>query len=194
VQPVSRAQKLGKAIPMLQSAARPLLTGKADDWHGEYAYSLGLQAFIYGFPYIYNARLRHQWVTQPRNPALVPYAAVNHFWHAGRLVDAAYRDGGCPNNDTLYSIAWLDLSEEPIVLSHPDMGSRYFAFELLGMGSDNFDYIGQRATGSDAAASRSSVPAGRVTSPPTWPPRSRRRRRRGCLSWVARQSMTTPTW
>ena len=91
---------------------------------------------------------------QPRNPTFTPYAAVNEFWHATRLMDASYRDGGCPNNDTLYSTAWLDLSEEPIILSHPDMGERYFTFELMGVDSDNFDYIGQRATGSKAGQLR----------------------------------------
>jgi hypothetical protein len=146
----SRAKKLAKALPMLRSAVRPLLTGKIDDWEKEYAYSLGLQAFIYGFPYIYNAEIRHKWVTQPEDPDFVPYAAVNHFWHASKVMDATYRDGGCPNNDTLYSAAWLDLSEEPIVLSHPDMGERYFTFELMGMTSDNIDYVGQRTTGSEA--------------------------------------------
>ena len=136
----------------MKSAVKPLVTGKVEDWHGEYAYSLGLQAFIYGFPYIYNAQTRYKWVTQPRNPKFVPYAALNEFWHASQLMDATYRDGGCPNNDTLYSIAWLDLSEEPIILSHPDMGERYFTFELMGVGSDNFDYIGQRTTGSKAGS------------------------------------------
>ncbi len=62
----TRVKKLAKAAPMLKSAVRPLVTGKVDDWHGEYAYSLGLQAFIYGFPYIYNAQLRHKWVTDPQ--------------------------------------------------------------------------------------------------------------------------------
>ena len=120
------------------------------DWKAEYAYTTGMQAFIYGFPYVYNAKLRHDWVTQARNPAVVPYAAVNHFWHAARVMDATYRDGGCPNNDTLYSLAWLDLSEEPVILSHPDMAGRYFTFELMGFASDNFDYVGQRTTGSKA--------------------------------------------
>ncbi len=77
---------------------------------------------------------------------------MNDFWHASRLMDASYRDGGCPNNDTLYSMAWLDLSEEPIILSHPDMGERYFTFELMGIDSDNFDYVGQRTTGSKAGS------------------------------------------
>ena len=148
----TRVHKLAKAAPILKSAVKPLVTGKVEDWHGEYAYSLGLQAFIYGFPYIYNAQTRYKWVTQPRNPNFVPYAALNEFWHASQLMDATYRDGGCPNNDTLYSIAWLDLGEEPIILSHPDMGERYFSFELMGVGSDNFDYIGQRTTGSKAGS------------------------------------------
>ncbi|HET9648947.1 MAG TPA: DUF1254 domain-containing protein [Microlunatus sp.] len=120
------------------------------DWRAEFAYTAGVQAFIYGFPYIYNAQLRHDWVTKKRDTAVVPYAAVNHFWHAARLLDASYRDGGCPSTDSLYSLAWLHLSEEPIILSHPDMGQRYFTFQLAGFTSDNFDYIGQRTTGSAA--------------------------------------------
>ena len=128
----TRVHKLAKAAPILKSAVKPLVSGKVEDWHGEYAYSLGLQAFIYGFPYIYNAQTRYKWVTQPRNPKFVPYAALNEFWHAAQLMDATYRDGGCPNNDTLYSIAWLDVGEEPIILSHPDMGERYFTFRADG--------------------------------------------------------------
>lgn len=120
------------------------------DWRAEYAYTAGVQAFVYGFPYISYAQLRHAWVTNKRDPEVVPYAAVNHFWHAQRLLDASYRDGGSPSTDTLYSLAWVDLGEEPVILSHPDMGERYFTFQLAGFTSDNFDYIGQRTTGTAA--------------------------------------------
>jgi hypothetical protein len=54
------------------------------DWRAEFAYTAGVQAFVYGFPYIYYAQRRHAWVTDMRDPEVVPYAAVNHFWHAGR--------------------------------------------------------------------------------------------------------------
>ncbi|MEU3534030.1 DUF1254 domain-containing protein [Streptomyces murinus] len=147
---IDRARHLPEIVPALGHAVKPILTGRMGDWRGEYAYTLGEQAFVYGFPYIYNARLRHDWVTRPRNAATIPYAPVNHFWHAERLLDATYRDGGCPNNDTLYSTAWVHLGNEPVILSHPDMGDRYFTFELVGITSDNFDYVGQRTTGSDA--------------------------------------------
>jgi len=120
------------------------------DWRAEYAYTAGVQAFIYGFPYIFYGQLRHAWVTIERDTAVVPYAAVNHFWHAGHLLDASYRDGGSPSTDTVYSLAWLDLRDEPVILSHPDMGERYFTFQLAGFSSDNFDYVGQRTTGTAA--------------------------------------------
>ena len=120
------------------------------DWRTEFAYTAGVQAFIYGFPYISYAQLRHAWVTVERDPEVVPYAAVNHFWHAGRLLDASYRDGGSPSTDTLYSLAWVDLGDGPVILSHPDMGERYFTFQLAGFTSDNFGYVGQRTTGAEA--------------------------------------------
>lgn len=120
------------------------------DWRAEFAYTAGVQAFVYGFPYIYYAQLRHAWVTIRRDPEVLPYAAVNQFWHAGRLLDATYRDGGSPSTDSLYSLAWLDLREDPVILSHPDMGERYFAFQLAGFTSDNFGYVGQRTTGTSA--------------------------------------------
>ncbi|MFC9931465.1 DUF1254 domain-containing protein [Streptomyces sp. NPDC127190] len=152
VSTIDRARRLPEIVPALGQAVKPILTGRMDDWRGEYAYTLGEQAFVYGFPYMYNARLRYDWVTQPRNPSTVPYAPVNHFWHAERLLDATYQDGGCPNNDTMYSEAWVHLGDEPVILSHPDMGDRYFAFELVGITSDNFDYVGQRTTGSGAGS------------------------------------------
>jgi hypothetical protein len=37
-----------------------------------------------------------------------------------------------------------------MILSHPDMGDRYFTFQLASFTSDNFAYVGKRATGSKA--------------------------------------------
>jgi hypothetical protein len=39
-----------------------------------------------------------------------------------------------------------------VVLAHPDMGERYFTFELADMYGDNFGYVGKRTTGSKAGA------------------------------------------
>jgi hypothetical protein len=87
----------------------------SDDWREEYAYTLGVQAYIFSFPWSYFPQLRYSWVTQEPSSASTPYAPLNHFWHLR-------------NYDTLYSIAWLDVGEEPIILSHADVKDRYFTF------------------------------------------------------------------
>jgi hypothetical protein len=99
---------------------------------------------------VYLPQIGWLWVTQPRDPKWVPYAPLNQFWNAAQLATAEYRDGGSPNNDTMYSIAWVDVRKEPVILSHPDLGERYFTFEIADMSSDNFAYVGTRTTGPKA--------------------------------------------
>jgi len=151
------------AVALAIAAVATILTpsparaqGAADtktDWRENYAYTLGVQAYVFGFPYVYLSTLRWMWVTHP-GPAggMPPSAPLNHFHHVRNLTDASYRDGGSPNNDTLYSVAWVDLGKEPVILSHPDMGDRYFTFELAGVDSDNFAYVGKRTTGGKAGS------------------------------------------
>ena len=121
------------------------------DWRQDYAYHLGMQAYVYSFPWVYLAELRYLWVGKPKPPGYKGFdMAFNHFYHSRDIITPAYQAGGSPNNDTLYSITWLDLSKEPVILSHPDMGDRYFTFEFGSMTSDNFAYIGKRTTGGKA--------------------------------------------
>lgn len=123
------------------------------DWKEQYAYTLGIQAYVFGFPYVYLPSLRWAWVTVPQPPgSITPYAPLNHFFNVRELATAAYRDGGSPNNDTLYSAAWVDVTNEPLILSHPEMGERYFTFEMASLDSDNFAYVGTRTTGSRAGS------------------------------------------
>lgn len=123
-----------------------------DTWKENYAYALGLQAYVFGYPYINFASLRWAFVAKPPPNAMTPYAPVNHFFHFRKLADASYTGGGGTNNDTVYSTAWIDLSKEPVILSHADMGNRYFYFQLASFDSDNFGAVGTRTTGSKAAS------------------------------------------
>lgn len=125
----------------------------SSEWKEEYAYTLGMQAYIFGYPWVYLSKIKYSWVAvPPKNPELTPNMPINHFWHSRNIITSDYRDGGAPNNDTLYSITWLDVGKEPIILSHGDMGERYFTFEIASMTSDNFAYVGKRTTGSKADA------------------------------------------
>ncbi len=125
-------------------------------WEEEYAHSLGIQAYIYGFPWIYNAQLRWLWASlggKKLSDAMnMPdmYAPINSFHHANKLANPASQTGGCPNCDTLYSTAWLDVSHQPIVLSVPAVTDRFYCIEMVSMDADNFAYVGVRSTGVEA--------------------------------------------
>jgi hypothetical protein len=55
-----------------------------------------------------------------------------------------------PNSDTPYSVAWMDLRAEPIVLSVPAVDSkRYYSVMLCDGNTYNFGYVGSRATGNE---------------------------------------------
>src|SRR5262245_16120108 len=77
-----------------------------DDWLEQYAYTLGVQAYIYGFPYVYMTELRWFQVAATGVPSNLPHMAVNHFWNNQVMGEPESQAGGSPNNDTLYSIAW----------------------------------------------------------------------------------------
>ncbi len=116
----------------------------------EYAYAKGVDAAAYSFPYFLNSVLLNKWSKPPvEGMAFTPSAAVNQFWHLSEMPSAEdYRDGGGPNQDTLYSVAFIYVGEEPIVMSVPPVpDERYYTFEIAGFDSDNFAYIGKRTHG-----------------------------------------------
>jgi len=83
-------------------------------------------------------------VEVPRFPGFAP---INQFTHANQLIDHNFKAVPRPNNDTYYSSAWLDLSQEPMILSIPEMGDRYYIFQMIDAYSNNFKYIGSRNRG-----------------------------------------------
>ena len=80
-------------------------------WREQYAYSMGFAAYQWAFPYLNMTRIRYDWTNIPKNLDGLPYTPVNHFRHNTHLTDASWRGGGGPNNDTLYSLAWVHVDD-----------------------------------------------------------------------------------
>jgi len=75
---------------------------------------------------------------------------VNTFIHARRLLGAGGSRVVTPNNDTLYSNAWLDLSRGPVVIEVPDTADRYYVLGFLDFWTNPFAHVGRRTTGTGA--------------------------------------------
>lgn len=78
-----------------------------------------------------------------------PAATWNTFSHARTLADPDDTFVTI-NNDTVYSLAQLDMGVGPILLTVPETAGRYYVLQFVSAWTDNFAYIGHRATGSDA--------------------------------------------
>ena len=104
------------------------------------------RAVEYGMPAFEVARLSYDFSYDPANLRRV---TVNSFAHRRILSDHRHRLVTAPNHDTLYSSAVVDLSAGPVTLTVPRFGGRYYSLAFMDAYTNNFAYIGTRATGGE---------------------------------------------
>jgi len=110
---------------------------------------LAAEAFIYGFPLVFDLQEIERF-TRVGMGGLAA-APLNVFSHATAL--AGPKDTFVSiNNDTIYSIANLDVSGGPVRLEVPDTDGRYYVLQFVDAWTNNFAYIGRRATGTAAGS------------------------------------------
>ena len=116
----------------------------------EEAYAIARDAYYFAYPIVSMDATMRQATNVPDAASVNLRAPVNQFAHARAYPRADDRDVVRFNFDTLYSLAWLDLSREPVVLSVPDTGGRYYLLPMLDMWTDVFAVVGSRTTGTKA--------------------------------------------
>ncbi|MFN8602255.1 MAG: DUF1254 domain-containing protein [Candidatus Binatia bacterium] len=107
-----------------------------------------IDAYIYGYPLV-TMEMTRRVMTNVAAPSGT-HAPMGQFAPLRTYPTAAFRDVTAPNADTLYTIAWVDVSKEPWILSIPDMGDRYYLFPMLDGWTNVFQDPGKRTTGGGA--------------------------------------------
>ncbi len=108
------------------------------------------QAYIYGYPMLMMDATKKISTNVAAPIPDKPIAPVNQFGHFRTFPDANFKDVVKPNCDTYYSLAWLDLTNEPLVLTVPDTKGRYYLLPMLDAYTNVFASPGKRTTGTEA--------------------------------------------
>jgi len=130
------------ALTVLPSLAKPGITDQE-------ARAIGVEAYLYFYPLVTMDITRRQ-ITNVEPGKEFGKGPMNSFVSAPEYPPANFKAVVRPNFDTLYSSAWLDLTREPMVVSVPDTGGRYYLLPMLDMWSDVFASPGWRTTGTQA--------------------------------------------
>src|SRR5262245_42270603 len=147
---VMRLRAPGLAVSLVVALCAAALAGATRDSRADDGMrGIARHACVFAFPLHETYRVRFQMLYSPANPRR---GSPNQFLHGRRLADHTSRRVTTPNADTLYSSAFLDLSRGPLVLDVPEITDRYYSFAFMDFYTNNFAYVGTRATGTRAGA------------------------------------------
>jgi hypothetical protein len=132
----------GLTTPAMAQAAQPAITEQE-------AHAIAVDAYLYFYPLVTMDLTRRQMTNMPAGKEL-GFGPPNTFNNVPAYPSASDRVVVRPNFDTLYSIAWLDLTKEPVVVSAPNANGRYYLLPMLDMWTDVFASPGWRTTGTQA--------------------------------------------
>ena len=128
-------------LALAQTSAAPPLTE-------EQARAISVDAYIYFYPLVTMDVTRKQSINIDQKE--FGKGPMNTFVSVPAYPPADFKGVVRSNFDTLYSLAWLDLTKEPLIVSAPDTAGRYYLLPMLDMWSDVFASPGWRTTGTKA--------------------------------------------
>jgi hypothetical protein len=121
--------------------------------------AVGVDAYLYFYPLVLMDITRKQ-STNIEAGKEIGKGPMNTFVHVPAYPSADMKLVVRVNFDTLYSIAWLDLTKEPVVITVPDTAGRFYLLPMLDMWTDVFASPGSRTTGTRAGRF--------LVTPPGW--------------------------
>ncbi|MBY2934523.1 DUF1254 domain-containing protein [Rhizobium leguminosarum] len=137
------------ALVAATAKSTPVLAQNKEEWPSLLeAKDIAEEGFIYGLPLVMNYAVMNEFAVDRNSGQFkAPFNDINNMHQVASPADTAIIT---PNSDTPYSILWLDLRAEPMVISVPTVEKeRYYSVQLIDGNTYNFGYIGSRTTGTE---------------------------------------------
>ncbi|KQV12964.1 hypothetical protein ASC74_07600 [Pseudomonas sp. Root329] len=147
------------ALTVAACAIFPLASQAQSKVTAEEAHAIGVDAYLYFYPLLTMDITRKQF-TNIEPGKEFGKGPMNMFISVPQYPPANFKGVVRSNFDTLYSIAWLDLTQEPLVIAAPDTAGRFYLLPMLDMWTDVFASPGWRTTGTQAGQF--------LVTPPGW--------------------------
>jgi hypothetical protein len=110
------------------AAAQPVDAGGAPEPAAS-PLETAIQAYIFGYSLVTMEMTRRVTTNAVKPEGL--RGPMGQFANLREYPTPAFKDVTAPNADTLYSSAWLDLSQGPWILQLPDEHGRYYLMPML---------------------------------------------------------------
>jgi len=110
---------------------------------------IATQAYLYTYPMVLMDVTRKQ-MTNAEAGKFPSRGPMMQFTHLRTFPAVDFKEVVRPNFDTLYSPAWVDVAQEPVILSVPEVKDRFYMLPMLDMWTDVFAVVGTYGTGTDA--------------------------------------------
>jgi hypothetical protein len=147
------------------AAMLALTTVRAADITPAETKAIAEEGFIYGLPIVMNYGVMYEYVIDKNSSQYK--APFNKLYNMRRVATPEDTAIVTPNSDTPYSIGFMDLRAEPVVISVPAIDkSRYYSVQLCDGNTFNYGYIGTRATGPEAGDYMVAGPDWKGETPP----------------------------
>ncbi|MUL83046.1 MULTISPECIES: DUF1254 domain-containing protein [unclassified Mycolicibacterium] len=129
------------------SACSSAPSDKAESGHltTDEAKAIAMDAYVYGYSLVTVEMTRR--VMTNVDKVQSPRAPMGQLMRMREYPNAAFRDVTAPNADTLYTNGFIDVKDEPWVLSLPEANDRYYLFPMLDGYTNVFEVPGKRTTG-----------------------------------------------
>jgi hypothetical protein len=141
----SCAATLAVLVAIATSTAFAQVSAPSAQLSKQDALSIATDAYIYGYPLV-TMELTRRVMTNVA-AAGNKSAPMGSFARLRAYPSASNHEVTAPNADTLYTLAWMDVSKEPYILSIPDAHGRYYLMPMLDAWTTVFEVPGKRTTG-----------------------------------------------